>query len=66
MIYYLNRLLLMLICLGGMIACRTEKTEQKPQSFFPVIPEKGIYLGAYVDFGEGEAEVTLEAIEKFQ
>ena len=30
------------------------------------IPEKGAYTGAYVDFGEGEDDVTLEAIENFE
>jgi hypothetical protein len=30
------------------------------------VPEKGIYTGAYVDFGEGEDDVTLEAIENFE
>lgn len=29
------------------------------------VPEKGAYTGAYVDFGDGESEVTLEAIEDF-
>ena len=35
---------------------------------FPLlqIPEHGAYTGAYVDFGEGEDNVTLEALEKFQ
>ncbi len=30
------------------------------------VPEKGAYTGAYVDFGEGEDDVTLEAIERFE
>ena len=30
------------------------------------IPEHGAYTGAYVDFGDGEDNVTLEALEKFQ
>ncbi|MFZ4115422.1 MAG: glycoside hydrolase family 26 protein [Chthoniobacterales bacterium] len=30
------------------------------------IPEQGTYTGAYIDFGDGEDGVTLEAIEKFQ
>ena len=30
------------------------------------VPEKGAYTGAYVDFGEGEDDVTLEAIEGFE
>ena len=30
------------------------------------VPEHGAYTGAYVDFGDGEDHVTLEALEKFQ
>lgn len=30
------------------------------------IPTEGAYTGAYVDFGDGEDGVTIEAIEKFQ
>lgn len=30
------------------------------------IPVQGAYSGAYVDFGDGEDNVTLEALEKFQ
>jgi hypothetical protein len=31
-----------------------------------VVPEHGAYTGAYVDFGEGEDGVTLEAMENFE
>ncbi len=31
-----------------------------------VIPSQGAYTGAYVDFGEGEDNVTLEALQKFE
>lgn len=31
-----------------------------------VIPSDGAYTGAYVDFGEGEDNVTLEALQKFE
>jgi len=31
-----------------------------------VVPEHGAYTGAYVDFGDGEDGVTLEALEDFQ
>lgn len=31
-----------------------------------VVPEHGAYTGAYVDFGETEDDVTLEAIEGFE
>lgn len=30
------------------------------------IPETGAYTGAYVDFGDGEDHVSLEALEKFE
>jgi len=30
------------------------------------VPDKGAYMGAYVDFGDGEDAVTLEALEEFQ
>ena len=30
------------------------------------VPEKGAYTGAYVDFGDGEDNVTLESLEKFE
>ena len=30
------------------------------------VPERGAYTGAYIDFGETEGDVTLEAIEKFE
>lgn len=30
------------------------------------VPDQGAYTGAYVDFGEGEDDVTLEALEKFE
>jgi Glycosyl hydrolase family 26 len=30
------------------------------------VPESGAYTGAYVDFGDGEDNVTLEALEKFE
>ena len=31
-----------------------------------IVPEHGAYTGAYVDFGEGEDHVTLEAMEDFE
>lgn len=47
-------------------SCREVVVPEKIKSFFPILPETGLMAGAYVDFGEGEAEVTLEAIEKFE
>ncbi len=31
-----------------------------------VVPDKGAYTGAYIDFGDTEDDVTLEAIEDFE
>jgi len=31
-----------------------------------IFPEKGAYTGAYVDFGDGENNITLEALGKFE
>lgn len=31
-----------------------------------VVPEKGAYTGAYIDFGDSEDDVTLEQIETFE
>ncbi len=44
--------------------CAAEK--QGPTIQELAVPEKGAYTGAYVDFGEGEDDVTLEAIERFE
>lgn len=50
-------------------ACR----EEVPASSLPgtarhrlLVPERGAYAGAYIDFGEYEDAVTLEAIESFE
>jgi len=44
--------------------CAAEKIGTTIQEL--AFPEKGAYTGAYVDFGEGEDDVTLEAIERFE
>ena len=44
--------------------CAAEKQVSTIQEL--AVPEKGAYTGAYVDFGEGEDDVTLEAIERFE
>ncbi len=31
-----------------------------------IVPDSGAYTGAYIDFGDGEDNVTLEALEKFE
>ncbi|HLB33324.1 MAG: hypothetical protein A3F67_06240 [Verrucomicrobia bacterium RIFCSPHIGHO2_12_FULL_41_10] len=44
------------------------KTSNTPSPSFAqlTVPSKGAYTGAYVDFGDGEDGVTLEALEKFE
>jgi len=39
-------------------------TTEGPASL--VMPQKGAYTGAYIDFGEGEAEVTYDALTAFE
>lgn len=56
---------LLLIC-----ACKDQtRSAASPPPRGPVElswPEKGAYTGAYVDFGEAEDKVTLEAIDNFE
>lgn len=62
----------LMICLAMLGACdRSPQTVVAPVQ--PngagrklVIPEHGLYTGAYIDFGEREDEVTLEKIEAFE
>jgi hypothetical protein len=54
----------------AIVGCR----ESKPQKskFDPnapvevVLPEHGVYTGAFMDFGDAEDEVSLEMIEEFE
>ncbi len=64
---------LVLLCCGlllPMIGCRQEESKKTPAaSSGPQTlawPEGKAYTGAYVDFGEAEDKVTLEAIEQFE
>ena len=44
----------------------TEKNKTSASIEFKLVrPEKGVYNGAYIDFGENEDDVTLEAIDGF-
>ena len=52
------------VCFNQPLVCAAEK--QAPIFQELAVPEKGAYTGAYVDFGEGEDDVTLEAIEGFE
>src|SRR6185295_8435677 len=50
-------------------ACHKRALVGEPSSNLPmelVLPNKGIYTGAYIDFGEAEEDVTLEVIEEFE
>lgn len=53
--------LLFLICTSFLAAAPAPTAYDKL-----VVPEHGAYTGAYVDFGEGEDGVTLEAMENFE
>jgi hypothetical protein len=52
------------VCSNQTLVCAAEKQEPAVQEL--AVQEKGAYTGAYVDFGEGEDDVTLEAIEGFE
>jgi hypothetical protein len=52
------------VCTIQTLVCAAEK--QAPTLQELAVPEKGAYTGAYVDFGEGEDDVTLEAIENYE
>jgi hypothetical protein len=63
-------LAMLAVCLlGALPSCakRPAKTAEAPSG--PrrlVLPAQGLYTGAYIDFGEREDTVTLEAIEGFE
>ena len=66
----MKRLLVTLGLLLALASCRKTAPEATPaDSNAPVqvvLPEKGAYTGAYIDFGEAEYAVTLETIEDFE
>lgn len=57
-----------LCLLAGISGCRQDAaatgTEASPRRL--LFPGKGMYTGAYIDFGDREDHVTLEAIEDFE
>ncbi|MCL2790310.1 MAG: glycoside hydrolase family 26 protein [Desulfobulbus sp.] len=65
-------MLLFIVSLGA--GCReraeTEGTKtsssQTGRPVSLVMPQKGVYTGAYVDFGEGESRVTYDALTAFE
>jgi hypothetical protein len=63
-------LLLMLVLAGVGCRDRSEVTEKGREttagSLALVLPPEGVYTGAYVDFGEGESEVTYDRLLAFE
>jgi len=57
-------LLVLLILVSCKPAPVPKETALAPQKL--LVPEKGAYTGAYIDFGDTEDDVTLEAIENFE
>lgn len=54
---------------AGLAGCRKSVTAPPNESKKPVklaVPAQGKYTGAYIDFGDQEDDVTLEAIENFE
>ena len=57
------------LLIGGGVGCKPAKTAATPDPNAPVevvVPERGAYTGAFMDFGDAEDEVTLEMIEEFE
>lgn len=52
------------LCAGCQHEEGAKVKEQGPQEL--MMPDKGAYTGAYVDFGEGEDHVTFDAITAFE
>ncbi len=70
---FVIRYWLFIICLGlalGLLAsCRKSPSPHPVDPNGPVevvLPEKGAYTGAYMDFGDEEDTVTLDVIEDFE
>src|ERR1700758_4437804 len=64
----MRRLLIGLLIVFG-VACERQRNSADSASNQPVelvVPEHGAYTGAYLDFGDEEDDVTLEAIEDFE
>ena len=60
---------LALLALSVLPACRKSANESSVDPNGPVavvVPAKGAYTGAFMDFGDAEDEVTLEMIEDFE
>ena len=58
--------LLQLVGCGKVPNSSRHRIESSPELPTLVVPEKGAYTGAYIDFGDTEDNVTLEGIEAFE
>lgn len=65
-VFRLGAVLLVLVCLCS--GCRQEEVAEVKDEGQGVLmmPDTGAYTGAYVDFGEGEDDVTFDAIAAFE
>src|SRR5690242_16897719 len=53
----------------ALMGCRQQVTTTKVDPNGPVevvVPDHGVYTGAFMDFGDAEDDVTLETIEEFE
>src|SRR5439155_9812431 len=47
-------------------ACHKRVAAEQSKTVEVIIPERGAYTGAFMDFGDEEDDVTLEIIEDFE
>lgn len=62
-------LLLVFVLSAAAVGCKRAVKSVSTDPDAPVevvIPQKGAYTGAFIDFGDAEDEVTLETIEEFE
>jgi hypothetical protein len=57
---------LLFACLGAGCTSRDADTASREMTAGTVFPEHGAYVGAYIDFGQTEDNVTLDMIEEFE
>src|SRR6267142_6108593 len=63
------RVAVAMVVVVAVAACRKQSAVPPPDPKAPVevvIPERGAYTGAFIDFGDAEDEVTVEMIEEFE
>ncbi|MDQ2867937.1 MAG: beta-mannanase [Verrucomicrobiota bacterium] len=64
----MKKTLAFFFCLLALAAChrRPIVSANKQRDVEVVLPEHGVYTGAYIDFGDAEDTVALELIEEFE